>query len=205
MENKKEDTNLILPITIIILIVIVVLYLLTLGKLNFLDSELKNKRRSLEERKKIIDSQFEKIEELLNKKKQLKLKLDKINQRVLIAARASIVFIIIAISLFVNITFKLTLLDIGSYLGLLFFIVACIAFISFGNPEKGLEFWKYFEKKLTLKIYGKYLNLEHHFEKHKKQKESLLLANEEVKLLLKEVEEQEQLEQKILNTLKEQS
>jgi hypothetical protein len=131
----------------------------------------------------------------------LKLKLDKINQRVLIAARALIVIIMIGLSLIANQTLKMTLLDIGSYLGLLFLFLACVAFIRFGNPEKGLEFWKYIEKELTLKIYSKYINLEHHFEKHNQQKETLLRENNEVQKQLSEVDE---IEQKILMTLNEQ-
>jgi Na+/H+ antiporter NhaC len=198
MEKKKEGSNLVLPITIIILIVIVVLYLISLGKLNFLDSEVKNKKRNLEERKRIIDSQFAKIESLLSRKKSLKDKLDKINLRVLIVARTLVVFIIIGASILGNQVMKLSLLDIGSYLGLIFILLAFISFIRFGNPENVIEFWRYIEKKLTIKIYGKYINLENHFDRHEKQKESLLMENIE---LQKQLEEVEEIEREILFAL----
>jgi hypothetical protein len=200
MENKKEDNNLILPITIIILVAIVVLYLITLGKLNYLYSDVSTKKRNLKDRKQIIDSQFAKVENLLNKKKSLKDKLDKINNRVLMIARSFIVFIIIGTSILANQALRLSLLDIGSYLGLVFLFLALISFIRFGNPENVIDFWRYIEKKLTLKIYGKYINLENHFDRHEKQKESLSKENVELEKQLKEVEE---IEKEILFTLKE--
>jgi hypothetical protein len=196
VKEKKSDT--ILPIVIIILLAIVLLYLITFGKVNLLSDDSEIQKRKLEDRKKLVDQQYLKIEKILEKKKGLKQKLDKINRNILLGARLFMTLLFWGVSLVLKSYFQLSVLDLTGYVGLLLLIITFIAFIVFGSPSHAIEFWNYIEKKLTIKIYGKYINLQNHFERHEKQK---LALNEESDFIQTQINEIKQAEEDVLKAL----
>jgi chaperonin cofactor prefoldin len=197
MEEKEKKT--VLPIAFVILLVIVLLYLLTLGKANFLGVDLADRRKNLEERKKIVDQQHNRVAAILDSKKQLKQKLDKINLRALLITRIAVVLLLFLLCMWAKFYFLLSVLDITGYVGLCLLAVTFLAFIVFGNPSKAIDFLSYIENKLTLMIYRKYINLERHFEKHEAQISNL--TNEKTKLddMLNEIRKSENELLSILN------
>lgn len=198
MNTESKYSNKILPVAIIILLVFVILYLVSLGKWNLLDDGLGERKKKLEDRKKLIDQQFIRIDKILEKKKVLKQKLDKINRNVLLGARLFIVLFFSGVSLVLKSIFQLSILDLTGYVGLLFLILTFLAFIVFGSPSHAIEFWNYIEKKLTMKIYGKYINLENHFERHKSEKS--ILSNESL-FIQNQIDEMKQAEANVLRIL----
>lgn len=200
MNTESKYSNKILPVAIIILLVFVILYLVSLGKWNLLDDGLGERKKKLEDRKKLIDQQFIKIDKILEKKKSLKQKLDKINHNVLLGARLFIVLLFFVVSLVLKSIFQLSILDLTGYVGLLFLILTFLAFIVFGSPSNAIEFWNYIERKLTMKIYGKYINLENHFERHESEK---LAINEESGFIQTQINEIKQAEAELLKVLEE--
>ncbi len=197
-KTQTEKSENILPLAILIILAFVLIYLISLGKWNLLSENSKEKRRKLEDRKKLVDQQYLKIEKILLKKRQLKQKLDSINKKVLMGARIVAVFLFFTGALILKSIFQLTILDLTGYVGLLFLVLTFIAFIVFGSPSHAIEFWNYIEKMLTLKIYGKYLNIEIHFERHESEKS--ILSNESLQIQ-NQIDEMKQAETNILKIL----
>ncbi len=65
--------------------------------------------------------------------------------------------------------FQFTLLELVEYFGLAAIIILLIGFVVIGSPANFFTIWNYFEKKLTLMIYGKYIDIDKHIELHEKE------------------------------------
>ncbi len=171
MEQNKSNIK---AGIILLLIVLVLLYLLTLGKADLLTENREERKRKLAEKKKLLEDRYNRVQNILNKKKGLKTKLETVCKRVLFGVRLSLAMLVVGGICISNLIFSVSFLVIGEYIGLLTLGLLLVGFVFIGGPTDFFKIWSYFEKKLTLKIYGKYINIDKHIETHESELQQII-------------------------------
>ena len=101
-----DDRANIKPWIIIVIIILVLIYLVTLGKADFFTEGNRERKIKLDEKKKILENRYKRVQDILIKKKTLKAKLEKLCKRVLLGVRLGLVLLLIggiyAMHLFFN-------------------------------------------------------------------------------------------------------
>ncbi len=91
----KDNKNGIKTWIIVLIVILVLIYLITLGNVNFLTEGDISKKTKLGEKKIILENRFKRVQDVLNKRKSLKRKLEKICKRVLICVRFGLVLLLV--------------------------------------------------------------------------------------------------------------
>lgn len=180
------------------LIILVLLYLLTFGKANFLSKGLDDEKLRLQEKRKLLENRYSRVQDVLNKKKELKTKLEKISRRVLFGVRLGLVMILFAIVSLVYFKTTVSLLDILEYLGLASLILLLTGFVINEIPATFLGLWKRLKKKLTLMIYGKYINIDQHIASHEQELQQMDKDKSKLGREMQEIHEAEKEIEKII-------
>ncbi len=188
MSQNKPDIK---PWILFVIIVLVLIYLLTLGKADFLSELNDDRKQDLSERKKLLDHRYNRVQGILDRKKALKKKLETICKRVLLGVRLALVLLLIGGIIITYSYYKFTLLDLAGYFGVAAIGILLIGFIIVGSPANFFTMWTFAEKKLTLKIYGKYIDIDQDIAGHEKQLKKITSDKMGVEKELKDITEAE--------------
>ncbi len=197
--NSAADNIALIGITVL-LILLVLAYIFSAGKVNYLSTDFYTKKKNLREKKKLIQSRYDRIQKILERKKAIKTKLDKIANVVLFSVRLILVLMILTICFWLVYYINISVIEIIEYIGGLVILLGLISFIIFGSPASFLSLWDYLGKKLKLLIYGKYIDLDKHIDSHNRELAELSVEKSEVEKELKEIKEAEIEIVKILNS-----
>jgi hypothetical protein len=186
---------------ILVIILLVLLYMLSWGKADFLTEGGEARKLRLGEKKKILENRYKRVQEILSKKKTLKRKLETLCTKVLLGVRIGLTLLLIGIIYIAHLFFLFTLLELGEYFGLAAIVILIIGFVLIGSPTNFFSLWNYFEKKLILMIYGKYIDIDKHIEFHEKELQAIVqnkvqIDKESFELLQAELEIKKILEDK---------
>lgn len=205
-ENKKDYESLMWIGFVLLLIALIVVYLFTIGKVNLLSSKDEEKskenehKEKLENRIRILDHRYKKVQKVLEKKQVLKGQLDTVSRYIFLGVRLVIVFIFIAVGLVAHIYLNAGFNEIVVYIQTGLVVICFLAFVIFGNPKNIIAMWSHLTKKLTLYIYGKYINLDRQIDSHN---EELKNINSEKQNTEKELTELMQVEIEIQDVIAE--
>lgn len=194
-KKKKEKIKLWI---ILLIILLVLVFVITWGKANFLGGDIDDEKKSLKERKLRLDTRYKKVQQVLDRKKSLKIKLETLCKRVLFGVRLGLVILLFLIIYILNLYWKFSFLDLVGYFGGAALAIFVLGFIFVGKSTTVFTLWRYFEQKLTLMIYGKYIDIDKHIESHEKELEKITTDKSEIDKELKEIEEAENEIKKII-------
>lgn len=178
-ENKRDYEELMWIGFVLLLIALIVVYLISAGKVNFLQSSNEEKhphderKKKLEERVKILDYQYERVQKILERKLTLKKELDHISKNIFIGVRLFLVFLLILFGLGAHVFLNANLRDLFNYLEIGIVVLCFFVFVLFGNPTNITSLWDHLTKKLTLYIYGRYINLDVQIASHNEDLKSI--------------------------------
>lgn len=178
---------------ILILIILVLLYLLTFGNADLLTANREERKRKLAENKKRLEDRYARVQSLLNRKKQLRIKLETVCRRVLFGVRLTLAVLLLGVLTVLHVYGSVSVLGLVECVGAGAFTLLLVGFVWIGGPTDFFKVWTYFEKKLTLKIYGKYIDIDKHIESHEKELQQIITdtatVDNELKLIEVEVTE----------------
>jgi chaperonin cofactor prefoldin len=187
-KKKKEKIKLWI---ILLIILLVLLFVITWGNANFLSGDIDDEKTSLKERKLRLDTRYKKVQQVLDRKKSLKIKLETLCKRVLFGVRVGLVVLLFIVIYVLNLYWKFSFLDMVGYFGGGALAIFVLGFIFVGKSTTIFTLWRYCEQKLTLMIYGKYIDIDKHIEWHEKELEKITTDKSEIDKELKEIEEAE--------------
>lgn len=161
---KKSDWI----ILVFILIIALAIYLATLGRVDVFGEN--KEEESFEEKRKKALHRHRKLKDLISKKEDLKLKLDKKFKIYYFIARVGMVLIWLGFNAILYLVFNIK--DFGSlvnYNEVVIIGTACIIFLRFGNLTNIQNIITYFKTKIENKVYKKYVCLPEKIEEHKQE------------------------------------
>lgn len=161
---KKSDWI----ILVFILIIALAIYLATLGRVDVFGEN--QEEESFEEKRKKALHRHRKLKDLISKKEELKMKLDKKFKIYYFLTRVGMVLIWLGFNAILYWVFNIK--DFGSLLNyneVVLLGTACVLFLRFGNLTNIQNIITYFKTKIENKVYKKYVSLPEKIEGHKQE------------------------------------
>lgn len=175
---KRKHYTIILIVLLVALLII--LYLITFGKVNFIQ-EGDSKNKSSDEKKKWLEHRHRKLEGLVNKKVGLIENLNRIVKTSYFLVRLFFVAVFVGINLLAFNSFNLTLENLLSYNQVFAVSFFGVCFLIYDKPSDIYTIFSSLRLSVENYVFQKYGNLEQQIEEHKKEMADI---NQEVSQLV---------------------
>lgn len=191
--TRKERNAITWVIIGLVLIFAIVAYLISIGRINFISStnekngEEDEPKKSLSERIGLLSHRYDRVQKILTSKRDLKEKLDRVCKNIFLGVRLTLVFIVISIGVLIHTLLNANFKDIVDYIQILGLLICFIGFVCFGNPINIISIWSYLTKKLTLYVYGRYINLDLEIKAHDNELEKIYIEKKEAQKELADI------------------
>lgn len=191
--TKKEKGVLTWVFIGLLLVIAIVAYLISIGKINFVsspnskhDDDKDEFKKSLSERISLLNHRYEKVQKILTKKRDLKEKLNRVCNNIFLWVRISLVLLLIGVGIVIHALTGASFKDVVDYIQIFVLLICFLGFVRYGNPINILSIWSHVTKKLTLYVYGRYINLDLQIESHGSELEEIDIEKKEVQKRLME-------------------
>lgn len=173
---KKKDNYLLYILLALVIVLIIIIWLITLGKVNFISTQTKKDEvDGLLERRKQLSHRHRKLQVLINAKTQLKTKLEKKFRHFYFIIRLVLIFLWLSYNVTI-ITLKWAT-DLGTVLNwneAVLLILLGLNFLMFGNIVGVKETIDTAKSYMENKVYRKHLNIEAQILGHTSESQKLL-------------------------------
>lgn len=179
--NKNKSYNSFLIVLAIVIVIII--YVASLGQVEV--TLEKSTKENDEENNSLSKLQLrhKKLKELIQRKEQLNIKLNKKFNRIYFGVRFVLASLFIGYNLILYFVFKITKLgDLLNWNQLVLIIMALFSFIAFGTLTNVKEFVQNIKMRLELRTYDKYRDITEQLENHKEEVTKITTSIAEAKL-----------------------
>lgn len=179
--NKDKSYNSFLIVLVIVIVIII--YVASLGQVEV--TLEKSTKENDEENNSLnkLQLRHKKLKELIQKKEQLNIKLNKKFNRIYFGVRFVLASLFTGYNLILYFVFKITKLgDLLNWNQLVLIIMALFSFIAFGTLTNVKEFVQNIKMRLELRTYNKYRDITEQLENHKEEVTKITTSIAEAKL-----------------------
>ncbi|CAM1372941.1 conserved membrane hypothetical protein [Tenacibaculum litopenaei] len=179
--NKDKSYNSF--IIVLVIVIVIIIYVASLGQVEV--TLEKSTKENDEENNSLSKLQLrhKKLKELIQRKEQLNIKLNKKFNRIYFGVRFVLASLFIGYNLILYFVFKITKLgDLLNWNQLVLIIMALFSFIAFGTLTNVKEFVQNIKMRLELRTYDKYRDITEQLENHKEEVTKITTSIAEAKL-----------------------
>ncbi|WP_422091036.1 hypothetical protein [Tenacibaculum ovolyticum] len=168
--SKEENNNTF--IIIIVVVIVIIIYVVTLGLINIAEEreEKQEEKRNNDTKNNLskLQSRYEKLKTLIQKKEKLNIKLNKKFKRIYFGIRFVLASLYVSYNAMLFFVFKITKIgDLLNWNQFALIIIALFSFIAFGTLTNVKDFIQNIKMRLESKTYDKYVNITEQLEIHK--------------------------------------
>jgi hypothetical protein len=158
---------------ILIIVVIIIIFIVSFGQMDIaLDKESTDKEEKEKERDNLtrLQARHKKLKELIKKKEELYLKLNKKFKRIYFGVRFVLASLYVGYNASLYFVFKITnLADLLNWNQFALIVIALFSFIAFGTLANVQDFINNIKMRLESRTYDKYVDITEQLEVHKNE------------------------------------